>query len=246
MSDVLLALRCVSETDRKLLVLAWTGPLGIGLVLVGWMALAGFLPPPRPNLSVNEVADLWREHTNLKRLGMVMCVWGGSLYVPFTIAVALMLRRIERDRIFATAQAALGTFGTVFFTLNFLILAIVAFRPARPSEVTQALHDVGFIMTFSPVAPFTFQYLLIGAAILRDRSADRVFPRWTGYANLWIGFLLVPACLIPFFKTGPLAWNGVLSFWIPVFVFVAWFVVMFWCIRRALTGPAGSSDRAAG
>jgi hypothetical protein len=219
-------------SDRRVLLLAWTGPLGIGLVLLGWMVLAGFLPPPRPSLSAGEVAALWGEDTNLKRLGMVICVWGGTLYVPFTIAVGLVLR--GTDRVFATAQAALGTFGTVFFTLNFLILAIVAFRPARPSEVTQALHDVGFVMTFSPVAPFTFQYLLIGAAILRDRSEEPPVPRWAGYANLWIGFLLVPACLIPFFKTGPLAWNGVLSFWIPVFVFVAWFGVMFWCVRRAL------------
>jgi hypothetical protein len=219
----------------NLLALAWCGPIGIGLVLLGWMVLAGFLPPPSPDLSVDRVAEVWRDHTDLKRAGMILCVWGGTLYVPFTIAVGFALRKADgaRAQTLATAQAALGTFGTVFFTLNFLLLAVVAFRPARPSDVTQVLHDVGFIMTFSPVAPFTLQYLIIGAAILQDRAPTPVFPRWVAYANFWIGLLLVPACLIPFFKTGPLAWNGVLSFWIPVFVFCAWFFIMFAGVRRA-------------
>lgn len=226
--------------------LAWSGPIGIALVLVGWMVLAGFLPPPSPDLSPQQVADLWADHTNLKRLGMVMCVWGGTLYVPFTVAVGVLLRRTETgDRVLSTAQTALGTFGTVFFTLNFLILAVVAFRPARPSEVTQQLHDLGFIMTFSPVAPFTLQYIVIGVAILQDRSGSPVFPRWVAYANFWIGLLLVPASFIPFFKNGPMAWNGVLSFWIPVVVFVAWFGVMFWAMRAAVLRTAlAEGDRA--
>lgn len=202
------------------------------------MGLAGFLPPPSPDLSTDDAAAVWRDDTDLKRLGMIVCVWGGTLYIPFTIAAGMALRRANEDSALPITQAALGTFGTVFFTLNFLILAIVAFRPDRPSEVTEVLHDVGFIMTFSPVAPFTFQYVVIGLAILADRSPNPPFPRWVAYANFWIGALLVPACLIPFFKTGPLAWNGLLSFWIPVVVFVAWFGVMFWAIRASLGGPA--------
>ena len=214
--------------------------MGIVLVLLGWMALAGFLPPPSPDLSPPQVAAVWADHTNLKRLGMVICVWGGTLYVPFTVVVGLLLRRTEvGDRVLSTTQTALGTFGTVFFTLNFLILAVVAFRPARPSEITQQLHDLGFIMTFSPVAPFTLQYIVIGVAILLDRT---VFPRWVAYANFWIGVLLVPACLIPFFKTGPLAWNGILSFWVPVAVFVAWFAVMFWVIRAAVLRTSQNAE----
>lgn len=218
---------------RNLMLLAWCGPAGIVLVLIGWMGLAGFLPPPSPNLSLDEVTALWQDNTDLKRLGLVLCVWGGCLYVPFTIAVFLALRGDQRGNPLNLAQAACGVFGTVFFSLNFLILAIVAFRPGRPSELTQMLHDVGFTMTFSPVAPFTFQYLLIGIAILQLPVATAVFPRWAAYANFWVGVLLIPACFIPFFKTGPMAWNGVLSFWIPVFVFCGWFVFMFAYVRRS-------------
>ena len=141
---------------RNLMVLAWSGPLGIVLVFAGWWGLAGFLPPPSPHLSVQASAAVWQHHTTLKRLGMVLCVWGGSLYVPFTIAITLVMAAGQvKERAFAIAQGALGTFGTVFFSLNFLILAVVAFRPYRPDAVTQLLHDLGFVMTFSPVAPFT-------------------------------------------------------------------------------------------
>ena len=75
---------------------------------------------------------------------------------------------------------------------------------------------------------------MIGVAILRDRSDSPVFPAVGGLCELWVGLLLVPACFILFFKTGPMAWNGILSFWIPVAVFVAWFVVMFWTMRAAV------------
>ncbi len=230
--------------DRNLLLLVWTGPVGIVTVLIGWMVLAGFLPPPSPAMSPDGFAAMWAQHTELKRLGMILCVWGGALYVPFTVAVAMMLRRAEsEERILSTTQLALGIFGTVFFTLNFLVLASAMFRPKLPAGANQPLTDLGFIMTFSPVAPFTFQYAVIGLAILQIPGAHPVFPRWVGYVNLWVGLLLVPACAIPFFKTGILAWNGLLSFWIPVAVFVAWFFVMFATMRRSLLHAAAPASR---
>jgi hypothetical protein len=225
----------MSTTSRNLMLLVWTGPVGIGLVLLGWMVFAGFLPPPSPALSPNQVAEVWADHTNLKRLGMVLCLWGGCLYVPFTVAVGILLRRSEvGEGVLSTAQTALGTLGTVFFSLNFLILAVVAYRPDLPEQVIQPLHDLGFIMTFAPVAPFTFQYFAIGIAILQDRASQPVFPRWVAYINFWVAILLIPATAIPFFKNGPMAWNGILAFWIPVVVFVAWFAAMFWAMRDAV------------
>lgn len=207
--------------------LAWVGPVSIVTVAFGWI-LAGFLPPPDPILSTGEVVALWQENTTFKIAGLVLCVWGGVLYIPFSIAISLALWR--EDRPLSITQGALATFGTVFFSLNFLLIAMVGFDPDRPPEATHLLHDIGFIMTFSPVGPFTFQYFAIGAAILRAK--DSFFPRWVAYFNLWVGLLLVPASLIPFFKTGPFAWNGLLAFWVPVAVFTLWYFVMFWGLRR--------------
>jgi hypothetical protein len=214
-------------------ILNWSGPACILVVLIGWMVMAGFLPPPSPSLSAEQAAAVWQHQTNLKRLGLILCVWGGTLYVTFTMAVMFALRHNERDGgILAKAQAALGVFGTVYFTLNFFILSMTPYRVETNPSSIEPLHDLGFAMTFAPVAPFTFQYLLIALAILQDRSPAPVFPRWTGYVNIMCGLLLVPASLIPMFKTGPLAWNGLFSFWIPVVEFTAWFFVMFLPMRR--------------
>jgi hypothetical protein len=230
-----------TDLDRARSLLAWTGPVGILLVLVGWMVLAGFLPPPSPSLSPSDTVAVWADHTNLKRIGMILAVWGGVLYVPFTVAVAEALWRDAGpgSRLLAVAQGAMGTFGTVFFSLNFFILAMAPYRIEQAPDRLPPMYDLGMAMTFAPVAPFTFQYALIAAAILQNRSGRPVIPRWVAYVNLWVAILLIPATLIPFVKSGPLAWNGVLSFWIPVIVFVGWFGVMFWSLRRS---PAAATD----
>jgi hypothetical protein len=45
-------------------------------------------------------------------------------------------------------------------------------------------------------------------------------PRWFGYLNLLLGFLLIAGTFVYLVKTGPLAWNGLLAFWIPSMVYV--------------------------
>jgi hypothetical protein len=44
----------------------------------------------------------------------------------------------------------------------------------------------------------------------------------------------IPAGVIPFFKTGPLAWNGVFAWWIPLCVYFSWFVVTAILLLRAI------------
>jgi hypothetical protein len=44
----------------------------------------------------------------------------------------------------------------------------------------------------------------------------------------------VPGSLIALFKSGPFAWNGLLSFWVAAFAFGIWVLVCVWAMRRAL------------
>ena len=79
------------------------------------------------------------------------------------------------------------------------------------------------------------QGMAITIAILSDKSDKPVLPRWLGWFNLWAQIIYLPGDpWIPFFKTGPLAWNGLLAFWIPVVVFTVWLLLISAMLLRAI------------
>ncbi|HMB60720.1 MAG TPA: hypothetical protein VKN35_12475 [Xanthomonadales bacterium] len=71
----------------------------------------------------------------------------------------------------------------------------------------------------------------IAIASLADDSEEPTFPRLSGYFNLWAFVLSVPTQFIFFFKSSPFAWGGILAFWMPLTVFMAWFIIMFYVLR---------------
>ena len=80
-------------------------------------------------------------------------------------------------------------------------------------------------ITSTPV----LQTLAIGTAIFldtRDGRPNAVFPRWAGYLNYWVAMLFLPGTVTVFFHTGPFAWNGLLTWYLPLTVFAIWMVTM--------------------
>lgn len=213
-------------TVNNLKILIWSGPICVIMVFFGLFLMAGFFPPPSPKLTGEQMADVWKQGQHLKQAGMVICFIGGTLYATFSLAIGFLLQRCSNDLVMPIAQTVLGVFGTVYFSFNFLILATAGFRPGLALESTQVLHDLGFIMTFSPAAPFFLQYFAIAIIIFQIPDKNLLVPRWLAYFNLWVGMGLIPASFIPLFHSGPFAWDGVFGFYIPVLVFGAWFIVM--------------------
>ena len=127
-------------------------------------------------------------------------------------------------------------FVTVYFSGLFFMAA--AFRPDFSTELTNLLTDLGFFLFVGAAIPGFTQNVITGAAILGDRRADPVIPRWVGYMNLWTGVLLLPGAAICLFKVGPFAWNGLLAFWMPAVVFTIWFNIMIWAMLRAIKRDA--------
>jgi hypothetical protein len=96
------------------------------------------------------------------------------------------------------------------------------------------LNDMSWLMFLGIISSACIQVASLGVAILLDKSAKPVFPRWAGYYNIWVAMIWVPAAIIPFFKTGPLAWNGIFAWWVPLSVFFSWFTITTVLLLRAI------------
>jgi hypothetical protein len=217
------------------LICAWCAvPFAIFFTIGIW-PLAGFMPPLSPDLSALEIATIYRENTLPIRTGALIMMSTSGFMCAFLAVIAVQMRRIEgRFDVLTIAQISSGTVGVVAFIVATVAWTAAAFRPERSPELIQLLNDIGwiyFLMTFST---FVVQDFVVGFAILGDKNAEPIFPRWLGYYNLWVGVTFIPGGLLTFFKTGPFAWDGLFVWWVPFIVFFSWYVVMFVMLRRAI------------
>lgn len=216
----------------------WTGPLATVLALLGMVFISGFIPATSPAASGQEIASFYGGNLAGIRIGMVVSMIAFSLFVPFGIAIALQTRRIEQLPVLSWIQIASVAIAALEGVMSTVIWLAAAFRPDTiDPNLTRALHDLGWICFLVDVPPFTIWIGAIGIAIVRDSHATPLFARWVGYFNLWVAVLILPALLVPFFKTGPFAYNGLLALYLPFGAFFVWMVVMTLALFRAVATP---------
>ena len=80
--------------------------------------------------------------------------------------------------------------------------------------------------------------IVLALAIYLDARPIPVFPRWIGHFNIVIAALVAPAACAAAVRTGPLAWNGAVSFWLKIGAFATFLVVMFIALRTAINRQA--------
>lgn len=215
--------------------LVWTGPL----MVIGWVgafvALAGFIPPPDPELSPREVVELYSDDTDLLRLGLVLSTFACMLLIPFSAAIWSQMKRIEGDRSpLAMTMMCSAALLTLEFILPIAIWQTASYRfDEEDARLIQGMNDMGWIM-FMLISSACVQFASLGICILIDKRPEPVFPRWAGYFNLWVAFLVTPAGIVVFFKDSPFAWNGLIGFFQPLTLFAIWIGVMFVLLRRAI------------
>jgi hypothetical protein len=215
---------------------SWCGPVYVAGILIGLCLIAGFIPPPRANLTANEVVERYRSNTTGIRIGLFIAIASTSLYAPFTALISTQMLRIEGPRrpTLAYVQLVNGAIGSLVLMLAFMFMMVAAFDPGRPPEITKAINELGWITLVIPFPPFCLQYIAIGIATLQDPGETPVFARWVAYYNFWVAFAFIPTGFVGFFKVGPFAWHGLISFWLAVAVYAGWFIVMTIALRRAI------------
>ena len=213
----------------------WSAVAFFALWVVGFMIFARWVPPIPPSDNAGQIAAMFGSRTGLILAGMVFMGFGAALYLPWTAVLADLIREIEdRSHFLSLTQVAAGVMSAMTFLLPALIWAAAAFRPQRSPEITQALVDLGWLLFITPIAPFILQYVVLAVAVFIDKRAQPIFPRWAAYLQLWVSVTFLPALAAYFFKRGPLAWNGLFIWWIPLSAFTLWFVAMIALTHRAV------------
>jgi hypothetical protein len=209
------------------------------LLFFGGFVAAGFLPPLSPGMSATQVAAHYQTHTAGIRFGAGLIFLSSMFYAWFTAVISGQMRRIPGlHPTVVNAQLAAGAFGCVTFLVPALLFVVTAFRPDRSPDATLLLNDMSWIILVMPWPPFMAQFFAFAFAILSDPRPQPLFPRWLGYFNIWAELMFTPAIILPFFKSGPFAWNGVFVFWIPATVFGALFIVNTVCLIKAINSEA--------
>lgn len=204
------------------------------VLLFGGLIASGWMPPLAPSESAAEITARYTEHTNGIRLGAVMMLWGAGATVPIGCLIAAHIKKIEGDFSPLTYIQVVGCAGgLVAITLPVMFFGVAAFRPERGADLTLLVNDLAWVPFIINGVPAILQAVSWGIAILSDRRDAPTFPRWLAYFNFWAAFSFLPAFLLLFFKTGPFAWNGLLSFWLAATLFGGWFLVASVMLIRA-------------
>ena len=213
-------------SDKHLKLCAWAGPLFTVLFLIGYVGVAGFLPPPSPALSAGEIAEVYQNRAVSLTLGFIIMMVGLSLLIPFSAAITARMKHMGQQSPALRLTFAFSACATIAFLYVILCAwGVASFRPDRAPEIIQAFNDFAFIMLIWPVSLIPMSYIALGISIFSDDRETPVFPRWFGFFNFWMALLAYGGALLIFFQEGPFAWDGLIAFWIPAFAFFGWYIV---------------------
>jgi hypothetical protein len=231
--------------DGEVLLL-WT-LAAVGIVwLSAFLLFPGFVQPMSPTLSAEQVAAFYRDPENLPRIrySMILFNWFAVGLIPILALIALQIRRMaHRTPIFSYAIIACAAGGPTIFLMANLFWLLAAFRPERDPQLTLLLNDLAWVTFSSQVGFLIAQSVILALAIYLDRQLRPIFQPWVAHFNLLVAALLIPAAFVGVAMTGPIAWDGWLTFWVRNVAIGLWIVVMGVVLARAI-GRQRAEDEA--
>ncbi|CDO90259.1 hypothetical protein AWC29_26545 [Mycobacterium triplex] len=221
-------------TERHQRICVWGGITFAPLFFVGFWLLAGFIPPPAPGMSADAVVRMFAENRGRIRIGIWVACAAAPFLAFFVAALTHQIRRIAgSDSPLATAQLIAGSCLILEFLFPQLVWQTAAYRSERSPETIQMLNDLAWLPYVGIVGTAMVQMAIIAIVVFQDRRTRPLLPRWCAYLNIWTALGVAPGSFVVFVHNGPVAWNGILAWWLLCVSFFVWMVTMTWLMLRA-------------
>ncbi|MBO0853049.1 MAG: hypothetical protein J2P18_04705 [Nocardia sp.] len=190
--------------------------LSVGVVFMGRAT-----PPPRPDVSDDQVVHWFAQHHLTIQIGYpILLVIAGGAAISNGIIGHFMKRMSTGSMLAYAFIAAMGVGAVPGFMVLVVCWLTATFRPDRSPGILHLLYDLGNLSYDGSLGCFTAAYAMVAIAVLYDRNG--VFPKWFAYISIWQIVTEVMATQMWVFHSGAFAWNGMITFYIAVVIFAVW------------------------
>ena len=212
----------------------WSGVVFIVLFPAA-VVMAGFVPPPSPSITGQELAARALDNQLMTRTGLMLGIVAPIFLLPFTVVVSIQMARIEgRYPVMSLSAFACGFVNMIAFFLPIVNGAAAYYRVDRDPELVRLMHDTAWLQFVMLYMPASFQILGPGFVGFNDRSPHPTFPRWFCYLCFWVALLIAAGGFTIFFHSGPFAWNGLIAFWQECVAYGAYFTAIIPLLLKAI------------
>lgn len=209
-------------------ILLWTVPPAAGLFVLAYLLFPVFSPPLSPTLTPEQVAAFFAQNvTGILGVTILCNLIACSLVPLFAVTAVQISRTATSSSVFTYAYLLCVGVGLTAFILADYCWAMAAFRPERDPQLISLLNDMAWFFFIAPVGTIIVQNICLALSIYLDARPEPIFPRWVAHFNVAAAVLLVPSAFSLLHKSGPLAFDGAVSFTLRLSVFAVYLVVMF-------------------
>lgn len=209
-------------------ILLWTVPPAAGLFVLAYLLFPVFSPPLSPALTPEQVAAFFAQNvTGILGVAILCNLIACSLVPLFAVTAVQISRTATSSSVFTYAYLLCVGVGLTAFILADYCWAMAAFRPERDPQLISLLNDMAWFFFIAPVGTIIVQNICLALSIYLDARPEPIFPRWVAHFNVAAAVLLVPSAFSLLHKSGPLAFDGAVSFTLRLSVFAVYLVVMF-------------------
>jgi hypothetical protein len=184
--------------------------------------------------TAEEVLQHYYRHHYGIQAGAILLILCGVFFLPLTAGIFAQMRHIPKVPTAVPAlQLAAGAGGLFTFMMPGIILAATNFRLDRPIDITQALNDLFWLSAMMPWQLLILQSLTVAYAIIIDIRRTPLYPKSMAYINIIASITYILPVAVHCFATGPMAWHGIIGFWIPSVAFILQILADSLCLARA-------------
>jgi hypothetical protein len=212
----------------------WTMIVFYNFFFVIFFGIARIQPPPDPMWEPAQIVAWFTTHQHGLILGFSTVFVVTGLTAAANALIAYSMWRMSVSRAFAWSYILIYSLSAVpGMLLTCIALVVGAMRPERDPQLIAWLYDFAFMAFDGTMGVFLIGSLIWMLAILLDKN--RVFPKWFAYLNLCNALtevVVAPAWIFPDNVT--FAWDGIITWWVDMAVFMTYTAAFILLLRRMI------------